>query len=85
MYIFLASTTRQYLLSASHVLNTQPAVVGKHRDSDYESDPVPTGCKHDVLSGDVVYKCYTEVLNNTACFSGCQKRVFQAVEKQLGT
>jgi len=58
--------------------------VEKRRDSDYESDPVPTGCKHDVLSGDVVYKCYTEVLNNTACFSGCQKRLFPGGGEAIG-
>jgi len=54
----------------------QTYVMWERPDSDYESDPEPTGCEHDVLSGDVVYESDTEVLNNTACFSGGQETHF---------
>jgi len=74
--IILASTTIQYPSSASHVLDTQTDVVGERPDSYYESDPEPTGREHDVLSGDVVYESDTEVLNNTASFSGGQQTHF---------
>jgi len=47
--------------------------VGERPDSDYKSDPKPTGREHDVLSGDVVYKSDTQVVNNTASFSGGQQ------------
>ena len=63
----------------------QTDVVGERRDSDYESDPEPTGHQHDVLSGDVVYESDTEVLNNTAAFSAANKHIFRELEKQLGT
>jgi len=74
--IILASTTIPYPSSASHVLDTQTDVVGERPDSDYESDPEPTGREHDGLSGDVVYASDTEVLNNTASFSSRQQRHF---------
>ena len=76
MNIILASTTIRYPSSASHVLDTQTDVVGERPDSDYESDPEPTGREHDGLSGDVVYASDTEVLNNTASFSSRQQRHF---------
>ena len=52
--IILAPTTIRYPSSASQVLDTQTDVVGERPDSDYESDPEPTGREHHVLSGDVV-------------------------------
>ena len=82
--IILASTTRRYPSSARHVLHTQTDVVGSHPDSDYESDPVPTGREHDVLSGDVVYASDTEVLNNTASFSDGQQTHFLGAGEAIG-
>jgi len=52
-------------------------------DSDYESDPEPTGRKHDIFSADVVYKSDTEVLNNTASFSGGQQTHFPGAGKAI--
>jgi len=74
--IILASTTIRYPSSASHVLDMQTDIVGERPDSDYESDPEPTGREHDVLSGDIVYESDTEVLNNTASLSGGQQMHF---------
>ena len=82
--IILASTTIQYPSSASHVLDTQTDVVGERPDSYYESDPEPTGREHDVLSGDVVYESDTEVLNNTASFSGGQQTHFPGAREAIG-
>jgi len=82
--IILASTTIRYPSSASHVLDTQTDVMGERPDSDYESDPEPTGREHDVLSGDVVYKSDTEVLNNTASFSGGQQTHFPGAGEAIG-
>ena len=48
--IILASTTIRYPSSASHVLDTQTDVVGECPDSEYESDPEPTGREHDVVT-----------------------------------
>jgi len=42
-------------------------------DSDYESNPGPTGPEDNILSGEVVYESNTEVLNNIASFSGGQQ------------
>jgi len=64
--VILASTTIRYPSSASHVLDTQTDIVGEGPDSDYESDPEPTGREHDVFTGDVVYESDTQVLNYTA-------------------
>jgi len=82
--IILASTTIRYPSSPSHVLDTQTDVVGEHPGSDYESDPEPTGRKHDVLSGDVVYESDTEVLNNTASFCGGQQTHFPGAREAIG-
>jgi len=82
--IILASTTIRYPSSASHVLDRQTDVVGERLDSDYESDPEPTGREHDVLSGDVVYESDTEVLNNTASFSGGQQTHFPGAGEVIG-
>jgi len=82
--IILASTTIRYPSSASHVLDRQTDVVGERLDSDYESDPEPTGREHDVLSGDVVYESDTEVLNNTASFSGGQQTHLRGPGEAIG-
>jgi len=82
--IILASTTIRYPSLASHVLDTQTDVVGERPDSDYESDPKPTGREHDVLSGDVVYESDTEVLNNTASLSGGQQTHFSEAGEAIG-
>ena len=82
--IILASTIIRYPSSASHILDTQTDVMGEHPDSDYESDPEPTGPEHDVLSGDVVYKSDTEVLNNTASFSGGQQTHLPGAGEAIG-
>jgi len=82
--IILTSTTIGYPSSASHVLDTQTDVVGERPDSDYESNPEPTGREHDVLSGDVVYESDTEVLNNTASFSGGQQTHFPGAGEAIG-
>jgi len=82
--IILASTTIRYPSSASNVLDTQTDVAGERPDCDYESDPEPTGREHDVLSGDVVYMFDTEVLNNTACFSGGQQTHFPGAGEAIG-
>jgi len=71
--IILASTTIRYPLSPSQVLDAQTDIVGECPDSDYESNPKPTRRKHNVLSGDIVSKSDTEVLNNTTPFSGSQQ------------
>ena len=76
MNIILASTTIQYLSSASHVLDMLTNVMGDGPDSVDDSVPEPTGLEHDVLSSDVVYESDTKVLNNTASFSSCQKTPF---------
>jgi len=59
-------------------------VVGERPDSDYETDPEPTGREHDELSGDVVYESDTEVLNNTASFSGGQHKHFPGAGEAIG-
>jgi len=82
--IILASTTIRYPSSASHVLDTQTKVVGERPDSDYESDPEPTGREHDILSGDVVYESDTEVRNNTASFFGSQQGHFPGAGEAIG-
>jgi len=82
--IILASTTIQYPSSASHVLDTQTDVIGELPDSDYESEPEPTGCEHDVLSGDVVYESDTEVVNHTPPFSGGQQKHFPGAGEAIG-
>jgi len=58
--------------------------VGERPDSDYESDPEPTGPEHDVLSAHVVYEPDTEVLNNTASFSGGQQTHFPGAGEAIG-
>ena len=58
--------------------------MGERPDSDYESDPKPTGREHDVLSRDVVYVSDTEVLNNTPCFSGGQQIHFPGAGEAIG-
>jgi len=58
--------------------------MGERPDSDYESDPEPTGREHDVLSADVVYESDTEVLNNTASFSGGQQTHFPRAREAIG-
>jgi len=82
--IILASTTIRHPSSASHVLDTHTDVMGECPDSDYNSDPEPTRREHDVLSGDVVYECDTEVLNNTASCSGGQQRHFPGAREAIG-
>ena len=80
--IVLASTIR-YPSSASHVLSTEADEVRERPDSDYESDPEPTGREHDVLSCDV-YESDTEVLNNTASLSGGQQTHFPSAGEAVG-
>jgi len=58
--------------------------VGERPDSDYESDPERTGREHHVLCGDVVYESDTEVLNNTASFSGGQQTHFPGAGETIG-
>ena len=82
--ISLASTSIRYPSRASHVLDTQTDVVGERPDSVYESDADPTGREQDVLSGDVVYECDTEVRNNTASFPGSQQIHFQGTGEAIG-
>jgi len=82
--IILASTTIPYPSSASHVLHRETDVIGERPDSDYESDPEPAGPEHNLLSGDVVYKSDTEVLNNTASFSSGQQRHFPESGEAIG-
>jgi len=82
--IILASTTIRYPSSASHVFDTQTNMVGARPDSDYESDPEPTGCEHDLLRADVVYESDTEVLNNSASFCGGQQAHFPGAGEAIG-
>jgi len=58
--------------------------MGERLDSDYESDPEPTGHEHDVLSSDVVYESDTEVLNNTASFSSSQQKHCPGAGEAIG-
>ena len=59
-------------------------MVGARPDSDYESDPEPTGCEHDLLRADVVYESDTEVLNNSASFCGGQQAHFPGAGEAIG-
>jgi len=82
--IIVASTTIRYPSSASHVFDMQTNMVGAGPDSDYESDPEPTGCEHDLLDADVVYESDTEVLNNSASFCGGQQAHFPGAGEAIG-
>jgi len=82
--IILASTTIQYPSSSSHVLDRQTDVREERPDSNYGSNPEPTGHEHDVLSSDVVYESDTKVLNNTASFSGGQQTLFPGGGEAIG-
>ena len=53
-------------------------------DSNYQSDPVTTRRKHDLLGGNVVYKYDTDVLNNTASVSDSQQTHFLGVGEPIG-
>jgi len=53
-------------------------------DSNYQSDPVTTRRKHDLLGGNVVYKYDTDVLNNTASVSNSQQTDFPGVGEPIG-
>jgi len=64
------SSTIRYPSSASHVFDRQTDIVGECPNSDYESDPEPTGREHVLLSDDVAYESDTGELNNTASFTG---------------
>jgi len=83
--IILASTTIRYPSSASHVLDTQTDVVGERLDSDYESDPKPTGREHDILSVMLYTSLILKCLTTLPLFPAANKCIFQELEKQLGT
>ena len=58
--------------------------MGERPDSDSEFDPKPTGPEQAILNGDVVYQSDTEVLNNTASFSGGQQTLFPGAGEAIG-
>jgi len=66
------------------LLTRKPTSWGNIRILTINSDPEPTGREHDVLSRDVVYKSDTEVLNNTASFSGGQQMHFLGAGEPIG-
>ena len=57
-------------------MDTETDVVREPPDSDYESDPEPTGRDHQVLAGDVMYESDTELLNKMAPFTSGQQTYF---------
>jgi len=59
-------------------------MVGAPPDSDYESDPEPTGREHDLLRADVVYESDTEVVNNSASFCHGQQAHFPGAGQAIG-
>ena len=58
--------------------------MGERADSDNESDSEPTGCEHDLLTGNVVYESDTEVLDNTASFSAGQQMQLPGAGQPIG-